>query len=473
VSDTVAPGSLLSNDLYQLTMARAYRLAGRHEREAVFHLGIRRPPFGGGFIVAAGLGSLLADLERLRFSSSDLDYLGGLRDAVDRPVFEAEFLDYLRAWRFRGAIEAVPEGTLVFPGEPLLRVRAGLLDAQLLETPLLNCLGFQSLVATKAARVRLAAGPEAEILEFGLRRAQGPDGGVSASRAAFLGGCDGTSNLAAGSRWQIPVRGTHAHSFVLAAGDEERAFAEWIRAAPASLVFLVDTFESETGIERVIAACRAAGVRPQGVRLDSGDLAALSRAARRRLDEAGYTDCRVIASGDLDEDRIAELRRRGAAIDTWGVGTRLVTGHPDAAASAVYKLGALRGEDGRWLRLGKRSDDAEKASLLGSPQVVRWSLGSRWLGDAVFDDSEGADPPALASLVWHGRQPRGLGGEDVRSETLLRPMVVAGALVEPPEPLAVARDRCRAQLRTMPPGLARLDDPPRYPVGVEGRMEGF
>src|SRR5688572_20891708 len=325
--DGVYGGSLaLLTDLYQLSMACGYWKAGHSEREAVFHLTFRRPPFGGGYAIAAGIASALTYLRRFQVTDDDVAYLATLTDNEDKPLFERGFLDYLRAMRMSLTVDAVPEGAVVFAHEPILRVRGPILQAQLVETPLLTLINFQTLIATKAARItQVAKGP---VLEFGLRRAQGFDGGLSASRAAYIGGCAATSNVLAGKLLGIPVRGTHAHSWVMFHADELASFRAYAEALPGNCTFLVDTYDTLDGVRNAITVgheLRERGYELGGIRLDSGDLAHLSIEARRMLDEAGFPNAKIVASNDLDEHVITAIQEQGAAIDVWGVGTKLVT----------------------------------------------------------------------------------------------------------------------------------------------------
>jgi nicotinate phosphoribosyltransferase len=447
---SLGPSLALLTDLYELTMARAYRRAGLAEREAVFHLDFRSAPFGGSFAVACGVTAAAEFLLAFRFETDDIAYLATLRDSGGEPLFDADFLDWLADLEIACDVDAVPDGTVVFPHEPLLRVRGPLAQAQMLETALLTIVNFQTLIATKAARVVHAAGG-GPVLEFGLRRAQGPDGGLSASRAAYVGGVAATSNVLAGKRWGIPVRGTHAHSWVMAFGDEPAAFAAWAEAMPGNSVFLVDTYDTVAGVHNAVAAgreLRRRGHEMSGIRLDSGDLDALSRAARAILNEGGFPDAKIVASGDLDEAVIARLRAAGAPIDVWGVGTRLVVGRDDPALGGVYKLGALRDAEGRWADRLKLSDDPEKISNPGVLQVRRFERDGRPVGDLIFDERyEPATPEG-----WSG-------GRD-----LLRPLFRGGKLVgelpsiEESRALA-AREREAFGERLFEPGYAVAWEP--------------
>ena len=457
----------LLTDLYQLTMAYGYWREGLADREAVFHHLFRATPFGGGFAVAAGLATALDWLRDLRFGQDDLDYIAGVSGRDGKPLFDDTFLEYLGQLRFECSVEAVPEGTVVFAQEPLLRVRGPLLQAQLAETALLNIVNFQTLIATKAARVRLAAGDD-PVLEFGLRRAHGIDGGLSASRAAYLGGCTATSNVLAGKIHGIPVRGTHAHSWVMAFESETEAFEAFAKAMSQNCVLLVDTYDTREGLRRAIAVAkrlRHQGVTLDGIRLDSGDLVTLSIDARRELDRAGLHDTKVIASNDLDEYRIVELKRRGARVDTWGIGTRIVAAHGQPALGGVYKLGLLRDECGNWRPKAKRSDDPAKASTPGMLQVRRFVEDDRMSHDLIYDELR---PPRN----WQSSRPAasggaGSGGAEAGSEDMLRPVLAGGRPVGHEDSLRAARARCREQLASLPDALRALHPEEAYPVVFE------
>jgi nicotinate phosphoribosyltransferase len=452
----------LLTDLYQLTMAYAYWKAGVAEREAVFHLTFRRHPFGGGFALACGLAAAADLLESLRFTDDDITYLASLEGLEGTKLFAPAFLEDLQALRPAWSVDAIPEGTVVFAGEPLVRVSGPLLQSQILETPLLNLVNFPTLIATKAARVCEAAQGD-RVLEFGLRRAQGVDGGVTASRAAYIGGCSATSNLLAGRRFGIPVRGTHAHSFVMAFDDERRAFEAFADAFPADSVFLVDTFDTRSGTKRAIEVARILrdkGQRLAGVRLDSGDLGALSAVARRLLDEAGFSDVAIVASSDLDEHEIARLKGEGAPIAVWGVGTRLATAHDDPALTGVYKLAALRGEDGAWDHRIKLSDDPAKASTPGILQVRRYANDGRFAADVLYDEDAG-----LASVPDHG------ASASTSEEDLLVPIYRAGVRVWQAPSTHQVRERARTQLDALPEAVRSLSDPAEYPVLIDASLE--
>jgi nicotinate phosphoribosyltransferase len=466
--DELYGGSLaLLTDLYQLTMACGYWKTGTSEREAVFHLTFRRPPFGGGYAIAAGIAPALAYLRRLRFSPEDVAYLATLRDAEEQPLFPAGFLDYLRDFRFACTVDAVREGSLVFPHEPIVRVRGPIAHGQLVETALLTLINFQTLVATKAARV-IQAARGAPVLEFGLRRAQGIDGALGASRAAYIGGADATSNVLAGRMFGIPVRGTHAHSWVMFHGDDRAAFRAYAAALPGNCTFLVDTFDSLDGVRDAIAIgreLRAAGHELLGIRLDSGDLAYLSIEARRLLDEAGFPDAKVTASNDLDENLIGSLLEQGAKIDAFGVGTKLVTAFDQPALGGVYKLGANRDEHGAWRESIKLSEQPIKISNPGILAVKRLRRAGELAGDVIYDEEAGYAGPSLHDIEDPTR-PAYAPPFDSAEDLLVR-YLDAGRSVRDPDTLAAARERAAAELAQLSPRTRRFLNPQPYPVGLD------
>jgi nicotinate phosphoribosyltransferase len=463
------PSLALLTDFYELTMACAAWKEGVTSREACFTLSFRRSPFHGGFTVACGLEHAVDLVEHLRFDGEDLAFLAAQRGADGAPLFEPGFLRYLRDLPVDVDVDAVPEGTVVFPHEPLLRVVGPVVPAMLLETALLAVLNFQTLVATKAARVALAAAGD-PVLEFGLRRAQGIDGGLAASRAAFVGGCAATSNTLAGRLLGIPVRGTHAHSWVMLFGDEREAFLAYARALPGNCVFLVDTYGSLSGVDHAIEVgrwLRAQGRELVGIRLDSGDLAWLSQEARRRLDAAGFPGAQILGSNELDEVIIASLKDQGARIAVWGVGTRLVTGQDDGALGGVYKLGAVRdGPAGAWSPRVKVSEQAAKTTIPGVLQVRRFEGPQGFLADAIWDEAAGLPAPCVivdpTDVLRRREIPAGTPGED-----LLVPIFRRGARVWEPPPLEAARARTLAQLGRFHAGVKRFVNPHQFPVGLE------
>ena len=471
LGDVYKPSLALLTDLYQLTMAYGYWREGRQDREAVFHLSFRRNPFAGGFAVACGLHRALDFLEGLRFQAEDLAYLASLKGADGQPLFVPEFLVHLERMRLLCDVDAVIEGTLVFPHEPLVRVRGPLSQCQLLDTPLLNFLSFETLIATKAARVCLAAQGD-PVLEFGLRRAQGVDGALSASRAAYVGGCAATSNLLAGRLFGIPVKGTHAHSWVMSFDSELEAFLAYARAMPNNVVLLVDTYDTLEGVRRAVEvgrALREGGHELLGIRLDSGDLAYLSLEARRILDEAGFHETAIMASNDLDERVIASLKEQGAAIDAWGVGTHLATGGDQPALGGVYKLGAVRGPDGRWQHKVKLSEQTAKVSTPGVQQVRRYGNDREFVEDLVYDEEAGVPAqPMMVDPLDPTRRRR--VSPDLASEDLLVPVVRRGRVTYDRPGIEDVRRRVREQLGRFHAGVKRFVNPHRYPVGLESGL---
>ena len=466
--DAVYGGSLaLLTDLYQLTMACGYWKQGDAEREAVFHLTFRRAPFGGGYALAAGLAPAVAFLRRLRFTSEDLGYLATLRDREGAPLFPQGFLDYLGALRFTCSVDAVPEGSVVFAHEPLLRVRGPIAQAQLVETPLLTLINFQTLIASKAARVCQAA-RGAPVYEFGLRRAQGIDGGLGASRAAYLGGCAGTSNVLAGRLLGIPVSGTHAHSWVMFHDDELAAFRAYADVMPGNCTLLVDTYDTLEGVRHAIEVgheLRAAGHELAGVRLDSGDLAHLSIEARRMFDAAGLPRARIVASNDLDEHLIGSILEQGAQIDVFGVGTKLVTAFDQPALGGVYKLGAHRDASGAWRDVLKLSEQPSKISNPGVLQVRRLRAGGMLSGDIIYDSEHGLAATSLHDIEDPTRPPVTPAADE--AEDLLVPVLDRGEPTAVELDLETARRRAAADLAALSPRTRRFLNPQPHPVGLD------
>lgn len=434
--------SPLFTDFYQITMAYGYWKLGLHEREAVFHHIFRTHPYAGNYAVACGLGSVIAFLQDWRFTDDDLDYLAQLKLSHGEPTFEQGFLDYLRTLTFSCDIDAVAEGTVMFAQEPLIRIKGPLLQCQLLESPLLNMVNFQTLIATKASRLYRAAQGET-LVEFGLRRAQGPDGAMSASRAAYVGGCHATSNVLAGKNYDIPVRGTHAHSWVTAFPDEPTAFDAYASVMPHNCVLLVDTFDSIEGIKHAIETgktLRANGAELLGVRLDSGDMTALSQVARKLLDEAGFTEAMIMASNSLNETSIAAMKQAGANISAWGVGTHLVTSYDQPALDGVYKLSALRDEKGQWQYKLKLSEQSIKISNPGIYQVQRYFNDAKPVMDVMYDLSHGiSDTSAVVAFASPHEVQTKLAF--THTEELLLPIFRQGKLVYQSPSIHMMRDK--------------------------------
>ena len=455
-------------DLYEVTMACGYWKAGVSDYEAAFHVTFRENPFAGEFTVACGLATVIDFLRAFRFDETEINYLATQRGNDGKPLFDAGFLEYLRGLRLTVDIDGMPEGTLAFPNEPLIRVCGPIIQCQLLETALLTVLNFQSLIATKAARVCLAAENDA-VIEFGLRRAQGVDGGLSSARAAYLGGCAGTSNLQAGQQYEIPVSGTQAHSWIMFFEKESEAFQAYAKALPNNCIFLVDTYNSIDGVRRAIEVAKQLqkdGREMIGVRLDSGDRVMLSVEARRMLDEAGFPNAKIVCSGDLDEFTITEMKQRGAKIDVWGVGTKLTTGQPDAALGGIYKLGAARGPGGQWQYRIKLSAEPAKTSCPGLLQVRRFcESGGRFIADAIYEIYHGINEHCPVADFETGEETE-IPAKAAYSD-LLVPIFREGRLVYEAPNIEASRERVRQQLSCAPPEILRLKDPTRYKIGLE------
>lgn len=467
----------LFNDYYQLSMAYGYWKSGIAEKEAVFNLFFRKNPFNGGFTINCGLDYVIDYVNSFHFSDDDIAYLAGLKDEEGNDTFNKDFLQYLRDLRLQLDIDAIPEGEAVFPHEPLIRVKGPVLQCQLLESPLLNIINYQTLIATKAARIyNVARGNP--VLEFGLRRAHGIDGALAASRAAHIGGCSSTSNVLAGKLFGIPVSGTHAHSWVMAFDDELSAFNAYAEAMPENCILLVDTYNTIEGIKHAIKVgndLKSRGKKLKGVRIDSGDLAYFSIKAREMLDEAGFTDTAIVASNDLDENIISSLRIQDARIGVWGIGTKLVTAYDQPALGAVYKMSALRNEQGEWESKIKLSEQALKVNNPGIQQVRRF-----------FADGDREKNSPIADMLYETRFPltekhriidpmdqtrrKVIKADGLQYEDLLKPIFRQGDLTYDSPNIVEIRQKSIASIEKLPDGVKRLVNPHSYPVGLEERL---
>jgi nicotinate phosphoribosyltransferase len=457
--------SPLLTDLYQLTMLAGYFDEGMAEKEAVFDLYFRINPFEGSYAIFAGLAPALEFLEQLHFSDEELSYLTGLK------MFKPRFIDYLRGFRFHGTLHAPPEGTPVFANEPLLTVEGTLAEVQFVETALLNIINFQTLTATKAARICHAA-DGAEVAEFGLRRAQGPDGGLSASRAACLGGAKGSSNVLAGKMFGVPLRGTQAHSWIQAFPDELTSFRAYAGTFPESTILLVDTYDTLTsGIPNAIIVAqelREQGHELRGIRIDSGDLAYLSREARQMLDEAGFSGVKIVVSNDMDEHVIESIRSEGGLVDVYGVGTRLATcaGEGGGALGGVYKLVEIEGKPTL-----KVTGDIAKSTLPGKKKVLRCvDQQANFIQDVVCLEDEMIRGGDTVYDPYNPLRHTTLPPEARITE--LRGMVMSeGKRSVPEESLEYMAERCRRELSRLPGGCLRLINPHRYKVSISERLK--
>ena len=459
----------LLTDLYQLTMMYGYHKCGMENNRAVFDMFYRRQAETMNYAIFAGLEQLIDYVADLHFEEKDLEYLDSLG------LFDQGFLDRLANFHFTGDVDAVPEGTLVFPGEPLIRVNAPIFEAQLVETALLNIVNHQTLIATKAGRVTQAAGENSSVLEFGLRRAQGPDAGIYGARAAVIGGCASTSNVLTGQMFGIPVSGTHAHSWVMSFPDELSAFRAYAKCFPNACLLLVDTYDTlKSGMPnaiRVFRELRESGHQPVGVRLDSGDLAYLSREARRMLDEAGFPEAKICASGDLDEMLIRDLKLQGACIDIWGVGTKMITSKDCPALGGVYKLSAEY-VNGRYVPKIKISENPAKITNPGVKKLMR-----------IYDKGTGkalADLIALEHEVFDENQPltifdpidtwKQMTLRDYTIKNLLKPIFRGGQLVYASPTLMEIQAHAKAELDTFWDQYKRMLNPHIYKVDLSTEL---
>ncbi len=468
ISTDLSRGSTaLFTDLYQLTMAQAYWKEGLANQQSVFHLFFRNNPFKGGYVVTAGLEYVVNFLKDLRFSNADLHYLEGIESSDGTPMFEKSFLAYLGRQQFSCSVDAVPEGTVMFPHAPIIRVEGPVIQCQIIESPLLNMINFQSLIATKAARMVMAAAGK-DIMEFGLRRAQGIDGALSASRAAYIGGCSSTSNLLAGKQFGIPVAGTHAHSWVMSFDSELESFKSYARAMPGNCIFLVDTYDTIAGVEKAIEVGRILEARNQkllGIRIDSGDLAYFSAIARDMLDQAGFMETKIVASNDLDEHIIDSLNDQDSEIDQWGVGTKLVTAFDQPALGGVYKLGAIHKDNG-WIYKLKLSEQAVKINNPGVQQVRRFFNNDGMIADMIYDIHSFEEKQfKLIDPLDHTR--RKVIAKTTPYKDLLIPVFKEGRLVYSLPEIEEIRTQVRHGLSQLDKGIKRFINPHRYPVGLE------
>ena len=462
----------LLTDLYELTMMQGY-LKNPVQETVIFDVFYRNNPCGNGFAIAAGLDQMIDYIKNLRFEKDDLDYLKSLG------IFDDEFLAYLADFHFSGDIYAIPEGTVVFPREPLVKVIAPIMEAQLVETAILNIINHQSLIATKAARVVNAARGDG-IMEFGLRRAQGPDAGTYGARAAVIGGCIGTSNVLTGKLFDVPVLGTHAHSWIMSFPDEYTAFKTYAELYPNACTLLVDTYDTlKSGVPnaiRVFKEMQEAGKLSgrYGIRLDSGDLAYLSKEARKMLDAAGFEDAVIAASSDLDEYLIDSLKSQGAAITSWGVGTNLITSRDCPAFGGVYKLAAVKTGDGEFVPKIKLSENTEKITNPGNKTVYRIYEKANGklkadlisLVDDVFDESKDLvifDPQA----TWKKTHLK--GGTYTMKELMVKVFDKGECIYESPSVMEI-REFCKKEQETLWDETRRLVNPHEVYVDLSDRL---
>lgn len=463
----------LLTDLYELTMMQGY-FESQSSEVVVFDAFYRNNPSGNGYAIAAGLDQVIDYIKNLRFSADDISYLRSLE------IFHEEFLNYLENFRFDGDIYAVPEGSVVFPHEPLVKVIAPIMQAQLIETAILTIINHQSLIATKAARVVRAARGDG-VMEFGLRRAQGPDAGVYGARAAVIAGCIGTSNVLAGQLFDIPVKGTHAHSWIMSFPDEYTAFKKYAELYPDACTLLVDTYDTlRSGVPnaiRVFREMRESGIelKNYGIRLDSGDLAYMSKKARRLLDQAGFTDAVISASSDLDEYLIDSLKTQGAAITSWGVGTNMITSRDCPAFGGVYKLAAVQDEKtGTFIPKIKLSENSEKITNPGNKSLLRiydkesGKIRADYicLAEETFDDSKDL---IIFDPIETWKKTKIKGGTYCLREMLV-PIFLKGECVYTSPSVMEIRDYCSREKETLWDETKRFANPHKVYVDLSDRL---
>jgi nicotinate phosphoribosyltransferase len=458
----------LLTDRYELTMVGGYLQSGKENKKANFDYFFRKIPDEGGYCIAAGLEQLIDYIKNIRFTSGDLAYLKGL-GVFPEPVFQ-----YLQKFRFTGDLYAIPEGTVIFPHEPIIRVTAPLPEAQFIESALLNIMNFQTLIATKASRVCTAAEGD-PVIEFGLRRAHGPDAAIQAARAAFIGGAQGTSNILAGKLFDIPVRGTVAHSWMESFPSELEAFRAYCRVYPQDCLLLVDTYDTlKSGIPNAIKVgkeLRAQGKGElRGIRLDSGDLAYLSQEARKMLDREGFEGVRIFASSDLDEWIIESIKKQGGRIDTWGVGTKLVTAYSTPALGGVYKLTAIE-EKGRMVPKIKRSDNPEKVTNPGLKKVIRFfDESGQMRGDMMILEEELLKTKPLRGYHSTIPQVSKVYPLQFTRQELLVPIFQKGRLVYPLPSLKKIQENSRRNLEQLGFEFKRFKNPHIYHVSLSRQL---
>lgn len=445
----------LFTDQYELTMAQAHFLQGRQDIEATFDYFFRKTPFGSSFVILAGVRDVLESLEKFRYDAEDLEYLHSLG-------FHDDFLEYLRDFRFQGDIHGPDEGELVFPDTPVLRVKGNIIEAQLIETLVLNILNFQSLIATKAARLRQAAGPDRPVIDFGLRRAQGL-GGIHASKASVIGGIQSTSNVYAGRMFDIPASGTQAHAWVQSFSDEYESFEEFAEVYPKKCVLLVDTYDTlQSGVPNAIRTAKKMeewGDKLFGIRLDSGDHVHFSKESRRMLDEAGLDYVKIVASNELDEYVIEDVLDQGAPIDGFGVGTNLVTGREDAALDGVYKLCK---SDGR-PRL-KLSENEAKIINPDRKNILRFFRDDELFADGIYLESE--DPGTVENFYDMADEKKVFAREGCTAKVLLKKRMSRGEIVHRQTSVQEIAESVQQRLALLPEKYKVLREAPPFPVGI-------
>ena len=463
----------LMTDLYELTMMQGYFRNKDRNRPVIFDAFYRNNPYQGGYAICAGLEQVIKYIKELRFEEEDIQYLRSTG------IFSEDFLDYLKDFCFSGDIYAIEEGRVIFPREPIVKVIAPIMEAQLVETAILNIINHQSLIATKASRVCYAARGDG-IMEFGLRRAQGPDAGIYGARAAVIGGCIGTSNVLTGQLFNVPVKGTHAHSWIMSFPDEYTAFKAYADIYPNACILLVDTYDTlKSGIPnaiRVFKEMRESGIelKGYGIRLDSGDLAYLSKKARVMLDEAGFEDAIISASNDLDEYLIESLKLQGCRITSWGVGTNLITSKDNPAFGGVYKLAAVMGEDGKFIPKIKLSENSEKVTNPGNKKIYRvYDKGTKKIRADLICLEEETVTEDEELMLFDPNEPWKktlLPAGDFELKEILVPIFKNGECVyESPETMEI-RDFCTREKDTLWDETRRFENPHKVYVDLSKKL---
>jgi len=459
--------TILFTDFYELTMAYGYWKTGIYNTPAVFTFFYRNNPFSGGYAVFAGLEKLVNFLRSFSFSKEELDYISGLKTSSGNYWFSEDFLKFLESSQFQCDVDAMNEGSVVFPYEPLIKVKGPLWQCQLIESAMLNFINFETLIATKASRI-LWASQGGSVIEFGLRRAQGTDGALSATRAAFIGGVRSTSNMLAAKLLGIPLKGTHAHSWIMAFENEEEAFRKYAENMPDDCVLLIDTFDTLKGAEKAIKIAlelKKKGKSIFGMRIDSGDLAYLSNQLRKMLDKEGLNNVKIIASNELDEYVISSLIHQGAKIDIWGVGTKLVTGGECSALNGVYKLAAIK-KGNFWEYKIKISNQPSKTTNPGIPKVIRFYNNDGIVeGDLIYDESE---EPKKSKVIFDPLNPHRKKNikKGWQFKELLVPIFDKGKCLYSYPSLIDIHSYAEKELKTLHPSHRRFENPHEYPVGL-------
>lgn len=463
----------LLTDLYELTMMQGYFENEDVNQTVIFDMFYRSNPEGNGYAICAGLEQVIDYIKNLHFTEDEIDYLKNLG------MFKPAFLEYLRDFRFTGDIYAIPEGTVIFPREPLVKVVAPIMQAQLIETALLNIINHQSLIATKTARIVRAAQGDG-VMEFGCRRAQGPDAAIYGARAAIIAGCVGTSNVLCGQMFNVPVSGTHAHSWIMSFEDELSAFRAYAKLYPDACILLIDTYDTlDSGLPHAIQVfkeLREQGIKPKryGIRMDSGDLAYLSKKVKAALDAEGFTDAIISASNDLDEGLIGSLKAQGATINSWGVGTNLITSKDCPAFGGVYKLAAIRNEaEGQFVPKIKISENAEKITNPGDKKIYRiYDAQGMIIADliALSDEEFSSENPLLLFDPIETWKKTLLPGGSYSMRELLVPVFRKGECVYESPTVMEIQKRCKEELNTLWEESKRFEYPHQTYVDLSRKL---